>query len=62
MDATLQIEEEVQNEKALIMQHPMAKRIFRDIVLADFANYDELKNSPPEIDEEKRAENVEMTE
>ena len=46
----------------LVKLHVAFKKVFREIKLADFVNYDELKDNPPECDEEKKAENVEMTE
>ena len=44
-------------------EHPMYEKVFRKIELSAFHNYDEVKNAADEeMDEEKRAENVEMTE
>jgi len=39
----------------------MAK-VFREIKLEDFVNYDELKESSYDISEEQKEENFEMTE
>lgn len=40
----------------------MHSRVFRAVKLSDFTNYEEINEKAEEVDEEKRAENVEMTE
>ena len=38
------------------------KKVFREIKLKDFVNYDELKSSEHDINEEQKTDNFEMTE
>ena len=43
-------------------KNPMHNRVFRAVKLSDFTNYEEINGAAEEVDEEKRAENIEMTE
>lgn len=43
-------------------KNPMHSRVFRAVKLSDFTNYEEINGAAEEVDEEKRAENIEMTE
>lgn len=62
MESKVQQIVDVKKPKTNEEQNPMFNRVFREIKLSEFTNYEELSGAAHEMDDEQMAENVEMTE
>lgn len=65
MESIPQIEEKAttsNNDDEDKVQKALNRKVFRDVVLTDFTNYKELVDAAHDLDDEKKNENVEMTE